>query len=109
VEWIEVGVKDNGPGIAAEQAAFLFEPSNTSRNGIGLGLSICKTILQAHGGQIWLSSSAVGLGRGGTGTGMTTPQRQWQQVYRLVNIRPNTYEFPRSSSALRMSASRRIR
>jgi len=59
--WIEIAVKDNGPGIKAEQADALFEPLNTSRpDGIGLGLSICKTILQAHGGRIWLSSSAPG-------------------------------------------------
>ncbi len=59
--WIEIAVKDNGPGIKAEQADALFEPLNTSRpDGIGLGLSICKAILQAHGGRIWLSSSAPG-------------------------------------------------
>ena len=60
-KWIEIAVKDNGPGIAADQVDMLFEPLNTSRpDGIGLGLSICKTILQAHGGRIWLSSSAPG-------------------------------------------------
>lgn len=60
-KWIEVIVKDNGPGIAAEQVEALFEPLNTSRpDGIGLGLSICKTILQAHGGRIWLSSATPG-------------------------------------------------
>jgi signal transduction histidine kinase len=59
--WIEVGVQDNGPGIAAEQSDALFEPLNTSRpDGIGLGLSICKTIVQSHGGRIWLSSSLPG-------------------------------------------------
>ena len=68
-------LSDNGPGIPAEQVDTLFEPLNTSRpDGIGLGLSICKTILQAHGGRIWLSSSAPGqtefkfaLPVGGTG------------------------------------------
>lgn len=58
---IEIAVKDNGPGIPTEQADNVFEPLNTSRpDGIGLGLSICKTILQAHGGRIWLHSSAPG-------------------------------------------------
>lgn len=58
---IEISVTDNGTGIAPEAAAALFEPLNTSRpEGIGLGLSICKTIVQAHGGQIWLASSMPG-------------------------------------------------
>lgn len=58
-KWVEVAIKDNGPGIAGDQIDALFEPLNTSRpDGIGLGLSICKAILQAHGGRIWLSSSA---------------------------------------------------
>lgn len=60
-EWIDIAVKDNGPGIASDMTEGLFEPLNTSRpDGIGLGLSICKTIVQAHGGRIWLASSAPG-------------------------------------------------
>jgi two-component system, LuxR family, sensor kinase FixL len=59
--WVEVAVRDNGPGIQAEQAPRLFEPLNSTRpDGIGLGLSICKTIIQSHGGRIWLSSAAPG-------------------------------------------------
>ncbi len=58
---IEVAVVDNGQGVPADQAEALFEPLNTSRpDGIGLGLSICRTILQSHGGRIWLSTSVPG-------------------------------------------------
>lgn len=59
--FVEVTVTDNGPGIPAEQIDALFEPLNTSRaDGIGLGLSICRTIVESHGGKIWLGSSAPG-------------------------------------------------
>ena len=58
---IEIAVLDNGVGIDASQIPMLFEPLNTSRpDGIGLGLSICKTLVEAHGGRIWLSSSMAG-------------------------------------------------
>ena len=58
---VEIAVRDNGPGVAAGPFAALFEPLNTSRDeGLGLGLSICKSIVQAHGGKIWLSSSEPG-------------------------------------------------
>jgi two-component system sensor kinase FixL len=58
---IEVRVADNGPGIEAELAARLFEPLTTSKpDGLGLGLSICASIVQLHGGRIWLQSGAAG-------------------------------------------------
>jgi two-component system sensor kinase FixL len=58
---VEVAVIDDGPGIADAQREALFEPLNTSREeGLGLGLSICKTIVRAHSGSIWLSASEPG-------------------------------------------------
>jgi signal transduction histidine kinase len=55
------GVRDNGAGVAAEQVATLFEPLSTSRlEGVGLGLSISKSIVEAHGGRIWLSANEPG-------------------------------------------------
>lgn len=58
---VEVRVADNGPGIEAELAARLFEPLTTSKpDGLGLGLSICASIVQLHGGRIWLQSGAAG-------------------------------------------------
>jgi len=56
---VEVSVADNGTGVAPGRN--LFEPlSSTKPNGLGLGLSICANIVQAHGGRIWLQSSANG-------------------------------------------------
>jgi signal transduction histidine kinase/ActR/RegA family two-component response regulator len=53
-------VKDNGPGIAADQLTHLFDrfwqASKSDRRGTGLGLTICKAIVEAHGGRIWAES-----------------------------------------------------
>jgi signal transduction histidine kinase len=54
---IEIAVADNGPGISAEVADRLFHPLATSKtDGLGLGLSISASIVEAHGGRIWLQA-----------------------------------------------------
>ena len=51
---VEVRVSDTGPGVSPEVEKNLFEPfASTKDNGMGLGLSICQTIIAAHGGRIW--------------------------------------------------------
>jgi C4-dicarboxylate-specific signal transduction histidine kinase len=58
---VEIGVLDNGPGIEGELASRLFDPlATTKQDGLGLGLSICASIMEAHGGRVWLHSGQPG-------------------------------------------------
>ena len=52
--WQVVSVADTGPGIAASALDTMFEPFTGSRpGGLGMGLSISRSIIEAHGGKIW--------------------------------------------------------
>jgi PAS domain S-box-containing protein len=63
-ECVAVSVQDSGPGIAPEVLSRLFQPFTTTKtSGMGVGLSICRTIVEAHGGKIWADSK---LGEGTT-------------------------------------------
>lgn len=54
---VELRVEDTGPGLAPEIAAQLFQPFvTTKKHGMGVGLSICRTIVESHGGKIWADS-----------------------------------------------------
>lgn len=72
---VEVTVADTGAGLAEEVAAHLFQPFVTTKpEGIGIGLSICHTIVDAHDGKIW----ATGNPGGGTVFHFTMPIAQAQ-------------------------------
>jgi signal transduction histidine kinase len=56
---VRVGVRDTGPGLSRETLQRLFEPFYTTKpNGMGMGLSICRSIIEAHGGQLWATGHA---------------------------------------------------
>jgi two-component system sensor kinase FixL len=71
--FIEIIVSDSGPGLAPDVAARLFEPFvSTKSSGMGVGLSISRTIVEAHEGRIWADASPMG----GTSFHFTLPDGQ---------------------------------
>lgn len=58
---LEIVVGDTGPGFDCEQIANPFTPFyTTKRGGLGMGLNLCRSIVEAHGGQIWLANGDQG-------------------------------------------------
>jgi signal transduction histidine kinase len=61
VEWCIVAVRDRSGGIPAERLKSLFSGEVlSSHGGLGLGLSICRTIVESHGGRIWAENNDEG-------------------------------------------------
>ncbi len=70
-DWIEIRVADSGPGLAPEVREKLFQPFVTTKiGGMGVGLSICRSIVEAHGGDL-IAGETEG---GGTTFSMTLPR-----------------------------------
>jgi C4-dicarboxylate-specific signal transduction histidine kinase len=54
-----VAVSDSGPGLAPSALEHLFEAFHTTKsNGLGLGLSICRSIIEGRGGRLWASANS---------------------------------------------------
>jgi C4-dicarboxylate-specific signal transduction histidine kinase len=60
-QFVQLNVVDSGPGVPKEIAAQLFRPFATDKpHGMGLGLAISRSIVEARGGRLWLQSSGRG-------------------------------------------------
>jgi two-component system, LuxR family, sensor kinase FixL len=58
---VEFAVADSGPGIDAEVVDRIFEPFvTTKRNGMGIGLSLCRSIIESHGGRMQFEPNPEG-------------------------------------------------
>jgi signal transduction histidine kinase len=65
-------VRDSGSGIDPDQFDRVFEPFYTTKaSGVGMGLSICRSIIGAHGGRLWVDAN-----QGGTVFQFTLPTAQ---------------------------------
>jgi NtrC-family two-component system sensor histidine kinase KinB len=79
--YVQVSVSDNGPGIPFEVQSKIFDKfiqikSNKALGGSGLGLTICKEIVRAHGGTIWVDSNP---GEGSTFTFTLVAQEKFEK------------------------------
>jgi two-component system sensor kinase FixL len=58
---VRITVADTGPGVPPEIAAQLFQPFVTTKaDGMGIGLSVCRTIVESHGGRLWTEANPAG-------------------------------------------------
>ncbi|WP_307832670.1 sensor histidine kinase [Azospirillum argentinense] len=58
---VEIAVADRGHGLSEDARARLFDPFFTTKpGGMGLGLSICRTIVESHGGHLWATDHPGG-------------------------------------------------
>ena len=58
---VRVSIEDTGTGIDPSNLDRIFKPLFTTKeNGMGMGLSICRSIIERHGGRIWVSAAVNG-------------------------------------------------
>jgi signal transduction histidine kinase len=56
--WVQVSVQDSGTGLKEDEINRLFEAFySTKPSGLGMGLAICRTIVDSHGGRLWATSN----------------------------------------------------
>ena len=58
--FVQVAVSDSGTGVSSDKLDKMFQPFFTTKGeGLGMGLSICRSIIEAHGGQLWAENNAA--------------------------------------------------
>jgi signal transduction histidine kinase len=68
---LRCSIEDSGPGIAADHLSRLFESFfTTKQDGMGMGLSVCRSIIEAHGGRIEADNASI---HGGARFSFTLP------------------------------------